>query len=492
MAARERRQTPAFSPRLGLLLGANVIAAVILIYLLGGEGEKLHAQEIPAQTVIEPWMTLLVEAESAGGVATPEGHSALAGAVSNEAPSAPTTSKLETRDAKLESRVEGHIRKAVAEAKKRSKGKVTASNCRVAVSVVTASGEELVARLASSALRPASNMKLVTSAAALASLGADWHFTTDFDSPGQVQAGVLKGDLVIRAGGDPFFDAQGNGKVGHLFAPAIKALKALGIREVSGDLVLDEGNYLVPGPGPGWPAPNQFWQEHCALAAGLTANASCLTAVVKPRGVGETAFAELRPHLGGLVRNGSVKTVSASSRLDIAVGATSTKATLRGKIPSSAGEWDQRFSHPDPVGLFGAVMLEALQAGGIRVSGQVRRERGVPECATLTRLRTPLASVLGPINAQSNNAVADQLFFALGAELEGAGTRAAGSAAVHSALTQLGVSPKGLSQVDGSGLSWDDRVTPRQLSSLLSAVLSGSEVWAQLFRDSLAVAGSKG
>ena len=102
------------------------------------------------------------------------------------------------------------------------------------------------------------------------------------------------------------------------------------------------------------------------------------------------------------------------------------------------------------------------------------------------------ASVLSPINTDSNNAVADQLFFALGDARAGAGTRAGGARAVTQALAELGVSHAGLVQVDGSGLSRDDRVTAEQLTRLLAAVLELDPRQRQAFLDSLAVSGESG
>jgi len=128
----------------------------------------------------------------------------------------------------------------------------------------------------------------------------------------------------------------------------------------------------------------------------------------------------------------------------------------------------------------------------VRVSGPTRRQREVPIGQELARLRTPLASVLGPINADSDNAVADQLFLALGAARAGAGTRAGGRQAVAAALEQLGVSDEGLVQVDGSGLSRDDRVTAEQLTGLLAAVLRLEAAPRSAFLDSLAVSGTSG
>jgi D-alanyl-D-alanine carboxypeptidase/D-alanyl-D-alanine-endopeptidase (penicillin-binding protein 4) len=280
--------------------------------------------------------------------------------------------------------------------------------------------------------------------------------------------------------------------VEQLLAPVVRELRAAGLREVVGELVLDEGSFLEPGPGPAWPAASQHWQEHCALAAGFTANAGCLTAVVEPRAVGATAWSELRPRAHGLQRSGSVKTVAAGARLDIAVGATATTAILRGEIPAGVGTWTSRFAHPDPIQLFEASLRVALEQGGIRLAGATRRQRGLPLGRPLAVLRSALVDLLAPINTDSNNAVADQLFFALGNARGGSGTRAGGGRAVAESLERLGVSGIGLVQVDGSGLSRDDRVAAKQLTSLLAAVLDLEPATREAFIASLPVSGTSG
>ncbi|MFT7669599.1 MAG: D-alanyl-D-alanine carboxypeptidase/D-alanyl-D-alanine-endopeptidase (penicillin-binding protein 4) [Planctomycetota bacterium] len=475
MDSGERRRQTARTARLSFLAIANLAALIILVRAFtGGDGDEVVAHN--TQPAVEVLSAPAIEPE----------------------PREPLKEKLRPvvlnlRDSALEGKIEGCIAAAVRDASKRSGGKVNAQNTTIAVHVFDPKGSGALAeRQANIALRPASNMKLVTSAAALVVLGAEWNFETRFDSSAQIVSGVLRGDLVVRAGGDPLFDAEGDGRAGHLLAPVIKELRARGIRKISGDIVLDQGLYLEAGPGPGWPSESQHWQEHCALSAGFSANAGCLTAVVASTTNGSQAKAELYPKWHGLERVGSVKTVKASARLNIAVGATAAKATLRGDIPSNVGAWSSRFAHPDPVALFGTVLLGALRDGGIDVLGQVTRMRNAPAGENLATLRTPLWPLLAPINTDSNNSVADQLFLAMGAAAGGEGTRSGGRVVVTSALSELGVSGEGLVQVDGSGLSRDDRVTAKQLSSLLAGVLKLDAKTRDAFISSLAVAGTSG
>lgn len=476
MDSGERRQQTARAARLGLLIGANLLAILFLVRSLTGDSaEVVGAQGDGGATQSQQ---VGMELEASAAVGTPA--------------AAPVEPPAQV-DAALVAQLEARIATTLRDAQKRSSGKVTASNTTIAVHVFDPAGDRvLVNRQARVPLRPASTMKLVTSAAALVALGEEWNFETRFESSGEIRDGVLEGDLVVHAEADPFFDPEAQGQVKHLLRPAIDQLRAQGVRSIRGRVILDEGRFLEPGPAPGWPSANQHWQEHCALSAGFSANAGCLTAVVRAGKSGSQAFSEVRPASNGLSRVGTVKTVSASARLNVAVGANATQATLRGEIPSSVPNWESRFAHPDPILLFERCLQSAFKTGGVSVSGGFVRERGRPPAKTLAVLRTPLTEVLAPINRDSNNAVADQLFFALGHSVGGEGSRAGGARAVVRALETLEVSAKGLVQVDGSGLSRDDRVTAEQLSSLLAGVLQREESLREVFVDSLAVAGRAG
>ena len=359
-----------------------------------------------------------------------------------------------------------------------------------------------IAFSADRSLRPASNMKLVTTAAALVALGPAWEFRTPVELGGSVVDGALRGDLILRAGGDPFYTREDDPPAGRApglqgdlaphVAPLLMALRGAGIQRITGDIILDEAGFVRPVLPSGWPSSDQHVQEYCALSGGFTANAGCLTATLRPGAPGQRAHVSLRPASHGLRENVSVTTTARRSTLRIAVEARDGRVLVKGGLPADVPLWSARFSHPDPVALFGEALLGCLREGGFAVHGSWRRgsppQRGPP----LITLTTPLAACLLPINTDSNNAVAEQVFLALGREHGGAGSRAGGGRATAAVLDDLGVGSKGLVQVDGSGLSRDNRATARQIAALIGAVLDRGGEAARLFRSSLAVAGRTG
>ena len=307
---------------------------------------------------------------SAGSV-----QAASAPRVVEEIPKGPPPLAPEARN-----RLERDLRAIVAEwverARKESKNKVHQGNAAVALHVREV-GSGAVGEIALGSdrlMRPASNLKLITTAAALVLLGPDGAFRTRFDTSGPVVEGVLRGNLVVRAGADPLYDSVANGDVEHLLAPALDQLVAQGVRVIAGDIVLDEGAYQTPAAAPQWPDAGQHWAEYCALAGGFTANRGCLTAVVSPGAVGGPARVSLFPREHGLAVNLGVRT-EAKGKLDVQCGAKPSGVLVRGSIPAKSETFVASFSHPDPVELFGNALGGALARRGVVVQGRLRRER---------------------------------------------------------------------------------------------------------------------
>jgi len=471
MASRERRRPTASAARIALLLIANCLCVYVLWGMLAEEAPSARA----ASEELEETEPLFRAAPSGA------------------APALASSGKRVSLDQRLQRGVEALIERYEEKARKASKGKVTPPEVEIGVHVREAGASgALVAIQADRAMRPASNLKLVTSAAALVLMGVDSELVTRFEAAGPIVNGVLEGDLVARAGADPLYDRDGEGSLDRFAVPLAKALRAQGIERVRGRLVLDEGDYLRPGPGPAWPPSNQHWTEFCARSGGFSANAGCLTALVRPGKEGGSALVSIEPAGHGLEAQFSAKTAASRSKLNIRVEARESVVLVAGEIPRSTDRYAVRFSAPDPVELFGRSMLAALRAQGVRIEGGLARERQRESAREVARIATPVRDLLVPINTWSNNACADQLFLALGHAHGGAGTREGGARAARKALEQLGVSTAGYAQVDGSGLSRDNRVSPAQITALIEAVLRRGGRTAMAYVDSLAVPGEKG
>ena len=472
MAARDGRRTTSGPEALGAPGAPGALKALLLVGGLAG-------------------LTLWGTSWAAGGEQPRSAHDAalavaprVASPVEQEPAAVPRApARASAHDPELEQTLRSVVERWVQQAAKLSEGLVTRENTTVAVCVREAGGGELAALDADRPLRPASNLKLVTTAAALVLLGPAWNFETGFELRGP--------DLIVRGAGDPFFDPELRGRSEALLDPVAEALVARGIRRIEGELVLDPGSFADPAPGPAWPSADQHWDDYCALVAGLTINGGILVTEVTPaRGTGPARL-EVHPAPHGLKERYGV-TTEPGAKLDVRVGATAAGVTVKGVIPSGIETWTGDFAHPDPHALFAAVLRDRLRRAGVEAIGGWRVERGAAAGEPLTLLRTPVLDVLAPINTHSVNSVADALFLATGRALFGEATPAAGRRATARALARLGISGDGLVQVDGSGLSRENRVTARQLAALVDDVSSLDYDTAAAWLQSLPLAGETG
>ena len=213
-----------------------------------------------------------------------------------------------------------------------------------------------------------------------------------------------------------------------------------------------------------------------------------------PTQPGASAEVEVHPRHHGFAPSVCTAILGAKGKLDVRVEVRNGTLRIEGTIPKDVPRWTSRFAVPDPVELFGNAVTGGLRASGVAVRDGWRRERAPAGVARveIARLKTPLVDTLVPINTHSNNACADQVFLATGHALNGNGTREGGRAATAQALAKLGVPLDGFVQVDGSGLSRDNKVSARQIAALIDAVLRLDARTSKAFLDSLAVGAETG
>lgn len=353
-------------------------------------------------------------------------------------------------------------------------------------------GEILYERNADLSMNPASTMKLVTSAAALAKLGPDHRFTTRVlvtgsRKSGRYGSGVLAGDLVLQGGGDPVLETP------HLEKLA-DAVRAAGIRKVTGGLRVDDHRYDAERLGIGWSWDDEPYYYNPQISA-LSVNRNILTVDIRPgRTVGAPALVELRPLAGYMAVGARPKTIETGGDTKIEVTRTRGRNTLRvtGTIPL-AGEpvRAREVTMEDPAAFAGALFKKLLADRGVRVVGPVVRgatpagARGVASHQSIT-----LSEILPLLNKPSDNLIAEMLLKEIGFVCKNSGDVYKGSEVVEQWLRDIGIVTTGVRMNDGSGLSRMDLVTARVLSDLLVKI--ETMPWKDAFVRSLAISGVDG
>lgn len=357
----------------------------------------------------------------------------------------------------------------------------------LSIAVADAStGTILFEHQADMALNPASNMKLVTAAAALELLGGEHRIRTGLY--GRIDGPRVVGGLVLRGYGDPSL------RFTDLFGLA-RDLADRGVREVD-DVVVDASYFddqLLP------PAfeeqPNEVAPFRAATGA-VSVDASAYALRILP---GESIGAAARVRLDGAGYFDVDSSITTSDGGEPRIIADQRdlgermRLVLRGTIPLGASTLSYRRRIENPLRWAGHLMVDALSAAGIRTTGAVRIgavAEGPPLVAS--HLSRPLSELVTPMGKASDNFVAEMIFRVLGAERHRPG-RAADSAAVVREYLEgpVGIAAGAVSVVNGSGLFSGNRIAAGHLVRLLSHVYQSPSIRDEYLAH-LSVAGVDG
>jgi len=336
---------------------------------------------------------------------------------------------------------------------------------------------------------PASNQKLLTSAAALALLGPSWRFRTEaLRPPGAARHGVLDGPLWLRGSGDPTLD------VPHLDALA-RAVRRAGIVRVRGGVIADDTLFDKQPYGDGW-SWNYLSDYYAAPVRALNFAANVVRVLVRPgASAGAAPRVRVEPEGSGLrvVVRARTRPPGAARTLAVTRPLGRDVILVEGGLPLDAPAVSAPMlaTVQDPARFAARVFAACLRRAGVRVDGGVRLARTPPTARPVAvHASATLAELLPRMNKPSDNLIAEALFKTLGARHSRTGSFAGGCAAVRAWLDSVGVPAAEVDMADGSGLSRLNGVTPNALARLLRLMCDRPE--GELWIASLAVAGVDG
>ena len=340
---------------------------------------------------------------------------------------------------------------------------------------------------------PASNEKLMTSAAALAYLGAAFRFHTTVSYSGTKSGKTVTGNLVLKGTGDPTLtDAWFN-------ALAAK-VAAAGITKVTGQLIADDSAFDHTQLGSSW----SWDDESYAYAAPISALTAASTSVFDAGSVavaakpgtaqGKAARLTLAPRNSYVtIKNNVVTGAAGSANTVTAVRAHGTNTVVvSGSIPLKGVTSTDLVSVQSPALLAASTFRDALTRHKVKVVGATVVKASPSSVKKIyDHPSIPLRDLLVPFLKVSNNGHAEVLVKAMGAKASGGvGTWTNGLAQERSTLAGLGVTTAASQFGDGSGLSRRDSVTTRQVATLLDQAQSQS--WFAAWYAALPIAGVDG
>ena len=328
---------------------------------------------------------------------------------------------------------------------------------------------------------PASNVKLLTTAAALQKLGPQFRIITSVYS-GQ------NGSLYIVGRGDP---SIGETQLKNL----AKQLKQRGIDRVS-ELIADDSYFPGDSVNPKWE-----WEDvqagYGAPINSLIFNENAIKLVLSPQSIGQplrVTFADVTQANQWRIENNSV-TVGKEEAEFVEVGRDFWQPVIRVRGNLRFGS-DSEFAYVsvvNPANNFIQRFRQVLNAEGITVKQALVASNTQPPTQELAAVKSPpLADLVRETNQESVNIYAEVLLRLLGkiAPVPRKDRVEFGLQELAAALTQLGVNPDGYILADGSGLSRQNLVSPEALVQTLRLMANSPLI--SIYRDSLPVAGTSG
>ena len=336
-------------------------------------------------------------------------------------------------------------------------------------------------------LVPASNLKLLTTAAAMDVLGPQYRFATQLLTNGTQQGERLVGNLYLRGLGDPtlqFADYQA----------LATQLASQGIRQVQGDLVFDDTWFDAERLGVDWSHDDEstyYGAQISALTVSPNSDFDAGTVLVTARAplrAGQPVGVEIFPPTDYLqLSNRAVSGPGHTYGINRRHGTNLLQ--LSGAV-APGKQSKQLVSVWEPTQLVANLFEQALAQQGITVLG--RRVIGGASPATASVLAehrsAPLQELITPLLKLSNNNMSEALLKAMGRQSANSGTAAAGVVAVAGFLKRQGLDTAALSQVDGSGLSRLNLVSSHTLTDLLLA--ANKQPWFNAWYNALPIAGN--
>lgn len=353
-------------------------------------------------------------------------------------------------------------------------------------------GQPVYARNPDKLFTPASTTKLYTCAAALVALGADHRFTTNVVRRGEVsEAGILRGDLILVASGDPTFGGRTthDGKLAfkdhdHTYANSglmdseltdtdplagltelARQVKAAGVKEVAGEVLIDTRLFVAAagtGSGPDTISPIMVNDNLLDLT---------ITPGAKP---GDSAKVTVRPETAAVQVDVEVNTgIATQIRLD---SPAKGRFTVRGSIATKSRPIIRILPVDDPSAFARGLFIEALRKAGVRVQAAVQQPRAttLPDKSAdlpivAKYVSPPLSELVKVVLKVSHNLYAGALPCLVAAK-RGKSTLNDGLREEGKILKELGVDPKSISLGSGAGGSWADCVSPRATVTILRAM----------------------
>ncbi len=342
-------------------------------------------------------------------------------------------------------------------------------------------------------LRPASNMKLLSSAAALLSLGEYYSFRTDLFHTGVIAADTLYGDIFVVGGFDPGFTTEDLDSL-------VSIIKSLGVHYITGGVYADISKKDSMYWGKGW-----MWDDDPEPSApylsALNINGNSIEIIIDAGEIGLPAQVTMNPPTNFVEVVNNTITVGENDSCDFLITRdwVNRKNTilLNGKINKTnsfnSSEHKSRVNILYPERYFLTLFKEHLDQEGIYIEKSIDIKGLDDNPVYLNTIFRSIDELLPVVNKDSDNLSAEMLIYAIAYEDSGAPAVAEdGLASFNKLFDSLGFNPYDYSVADGSGVSHYNLVSAELLMETLKYFYYQRKDFFPVYYNSLAVAGIDG
>jgi serine-type D-Ala-D-Ala carboxypeptidase/endopeptidase (penicillin-binding protein 4) len=354
---------------------------------------------------------------------------------------------------------------------------------------------------------PASNMKLFTTALALAKLGPDYRFHTTLETRATISnEGVLGGDISLVGRGDPNLSnrkfpyelkEEFDGPAERVLAELADALVAKGVKEISGDVVGDDSYFPRERYPNGWEIDDMVWEYGAAISAVVVDDNTVALTLTPGERAGDSVQAAVSPATPDFLVENDVSTSVAEVKPDLTLTREpgANLVVIRGTMPARSTPRKLVLAIQEPAQHAAAVLKKLLEDRGIRVAGVARAQHlranaDADPVVLAEHLSVPLSDGVKLVNKISQNLHAEMLLRTVARQGGPWATPDDLMKVPASFYAEAGIADGDVIQSDASGLSRHDLVTPRAVVTLLE--YAEKQPWFETYYGSLPVAGQDG
>ena len=368
-------------------------------------------------------------------------------------------------------------------------------------------GQTLYEQNADKYFLPASNLKLFTTALALAKLGPDYKFHTTVETSGLLSSdGKLNGDVVLVGRGDPNLSnrkfpyelkEEFDGPPEKVLAELADALVAKGVKEISGDVVGDDSYFPRERYPSGWEIDDIVWEYGAAISAIVVDDNTVALTLTPGEQAGSAVQGSLVPATPDFLVENDVVTSAPDVKPDLTLTREpgSNLVVIKGTLPAGGAPRKLVLAIEEPALHAAATLKRLLEERGIKVAGAAKARHAQPaETGDPLVLAEHVSGNLGDavklINKISQNLHTEMLLRTV-ARQNGMWKTPDDLMKVPAAFyAEAGIAADDVIQTDASGLSRHDLVTPRAVVALLT--YAQKQPWFSTYYASLPVAGQDG